>query len=147
MLLRIVTFALGLVIAAPTFAAELLMFEEDGCIWCARWDAEVGPSYSSSREGEAAPLRRFDLRRDPLPDNLELSQRVRYTPTFVLVENDREIGRIIGYPGKTLFWDQLETLVAQIETDDRDPLNTASAAPSPRIGMPVGMPFGVSSGG
>ena len=67
MLLRIVTFALALVITAPAYAAELLMFEEDGCIWCARWNAEVAPDYAGSPQGVFAPLKRYDLRRDPLP--------------------------------------------------------------------------------
>lgn len=139
MLLRIVTFALGLVIAAPAFATELLMFEEDGCVWCARWDAEVAPDYADSPQGRIAPLVRFDLRRDPLPDDLELKSRVRYTPTFVLVDKDREIGRITGYPGKGAFWSVLKGLIAQVEPDDDSPpLTTADAtgssgtAPAPR---------------
>jgi hypothetical protein len=130
MLLRIVTFALALVITAPAYAAELLMFEEDGCIWCARWDAEVAPDYTGSLQGRFAPLKRYDLRRDPLPDDLELKGRVRYTPTFVLVDENREIGRILGYPGKDKFWNLLDNLIARIEPDDRpdDQLPLDSAA-------------------
>jgi len=137
MLLRIVTFALALVIAAPVYAAELLMFEDDGCVWCARWDAEVAPNYADSPQGQFAPLKRYDLRRDPLPDDLELKGRVRYTPTFVLVDNNREIGRIMGYPGEDSFWGLLDNLIARIEPDDRPddrpPLDAAAlpvAAPS-----------------
>jgi len=126
---RLITLALGLLVAAPASAAELLMFEEDGCVWCARWDAEVAPDYANSPEGRIAPLVRYDLRRDPLPDELELRGRVRYTPTFVLVDDDREVGRITGYPGKGVFWTMLETLVAKLETDHRTPLNTADVAP------------------
>lgn len=130
MLLRIVTFALGLVIAAPAISAELLMFEDDGCVWCARWDAEVAPDYAESSHGQIAPLRRFDLRRDPLPDDLELKSRVRYTPTFVLVDDNREVGRIMGYPGRDIFWTQLDALIARIEPDENRPsLTTAAATP------------------
>ncbi len=128
MLLRIVTFALGLVIAAPAFAAELLMFEDDGCVWCAKWNAEVAPEYAESPEGRLAPLTRYDLRRDPLPDALELKGRVRYTPTFVLVDGNREVGRIMGYPGKDAFWDLLDDLIARIEPEDGRPrLDSAEA--------------------
>ncbi len=126
MLLRIVTFALALVITAPAYAAELLMFEEDGCVWCARWNAEVAPGYADSPQGRFAPLKRYDLRRDPLPDDLELKGRVRYTPTFVLIDGNREIGRIMGYPGEKPFWKLLDTLIARIEPVDRPPLDSAA---------------------
>jgi hypothetical protein len=143
MLLRIVTFALATVMAMPALpvqsgAAELIMFEEDGCIWCARWDAEVAPDYAASEQSRTAPLVRYDLRRDPLPDALELQGRVRYTPTFVLVENDREVGRITGYPGKGVFWHMLDNLMAKLDTDKRPPLDTASVLPAQTPADPAG---------
>ena len=36
---------------------------------------------------------------------------VRFTPTFVLIDEEREIGRIEGYPGQEFFWGLLENLV------------------------------------
>ena len=42
-------------------AADLLMFETQGCAWCAAWHREVGPGYAKSSEGLRAPLRRVDL--------------------------------------------------------------------------------------
>jgi len=131
MLLRIVTITLGLVIAAPAYSAELLMFQDDGCVWCARWDAEVAPEYAASAEGRIAPLVRYDLRRDPLPDELQLKGGVRYTPTFVLVDGDTEIGRIMGYPGEDAFWALLDELIARMQPEDKHaPLDSAEAAPS-----------------
>jgi thioredoxin-related protein len=41
---------------------------------------------------------------------------VRYTPTFVVVHNGREIGRITGYINDDAFWGLLSTLVSKIET-------------------------------
>jgi len=38
---------------------------------------------------------------------------LRYTPTFVLTEGDREIGRIVGYPGADFFWALLADLLAK----------------------------------
>jgi hypothetical protein len=40
-----------------------------------------------------------------------LRSPVRFTPTFVLVDEGREIGRIEGYPGEDFFWGLLERLL------------------------------------
>lgn len=79
------------------------MGEEEGCIWCARWDAEIGPAYPKTAEGRAAPLRRVDIH-DRLPADLELKGAIRFTPTFVLIDDGREISRLEGYPGEDFFW-------------------------------------------
>ncbi|HEY0837471.1 MAG TPA: transcriptional regulator [Azospirillum sp.] len=97
----------------PATAAELLMFEQAGCAWCARWHREVGPSYPLTAEGRAAPLRRVDLRA-ARPDDIKAIEGVVHTPTFVLVEDGREVGRILGYPGDAFFWGQLGELVARL---------------------------------
>lgn len=91
---------------------ELLMFDEPGCIWCAQWDAEVGPEYPITPEGIAAPLRRISIH-SPLPEDYELTSRPRYTPTFVLVSEGAEVGRIEGYPGEDFFWGLLGRLLRQ----------------------------------
>jgi len=65
---------------------RLLMFEEPGCVWCARWNADVGGEYPITPEGRAAPLMRLQLR-DPLPEDISLVSRPRYTPTFVVVSD------------------------------------------------------------
>ncbi|MFO6464328.1 hypothetical protein ACK8OR_08045 [Jannaschia sp. KMU-145] len=97
---------IGLWAVLPSLAAaqvELIMGEEAGCIWCARWDAEVSPEYPLTAEGRAAPLRRVDIH-DPLPDDLQLDSRMRFTPTFILVHDGVEIDRREGYPGEDFFW-------------------------------------------
>lgn len=86
----------------------LLMAEAPGCYWCARWDTEIAPIYPKTAEGRTAPLERFNLHRDT-PD-VAFSQRVLYTPTFILVENGAEVGRIEGYPGADFFWGLLSDL-------------------------------------
>ena len=99
--------------AAATPTVELLMFEETGCPWCVRWHAEVGPGYPRSSEGRMAPLRRLDIR-GGAPTGMTLSAPVRATPTFVLVENGREVGRITGYPGADFFWGLLAGLLKKV---------------------------------
>jgi len=33
-----------------------------------------------------------------------LERSVHFTPTFILVDDGREVGRIEGYPGEDFFW-------------------------------------------
>lgn len=92
--------------AAETY---LLMAEERGCVWCARWNAEIAPIYPKTPEGQAAPLVRYDLRSDT-PD-VVFDRRVHFTPTFILVSNGQEVGRIEGYPGEDFFWGLLSAII------------------------------------
>lgn len=94
-------------------SAQLLMFEEIGCEWCDRWDEEVGVVYHKTPEGRRAPLSRLMIHQ-PLPAGLSLKAPVTYTPTFVVVENGQEIGRITGYPGEDFFWGYLAELISKL---------------------------------
>ena len=47
---------------------------------------------------------------------IALASPVRYTPTFVVVDNGREVGRITGYINDDAFWGLLGGFVARIET-------------------------------
>jgi hypothetical protein len=90
--------------AAPAFAAELLMFETRSCPWCLRWKQEVGVAYPNTPEGKRAPVRSVDLHAGS-PPGVVLDKPVQFSPTFVLVgEDGREVGRITGYPGADFFW-------------------------------------------
>lgn len=106
----------GLLLAAavPTAeTAELVMFEERGCPWCARFDREIGPIYARTEEARRAPLRRVDLDAG-IPAELAHLAPVRFTPTFVLLEDGREVGRIQGYPGEMHFWGPLGMLLERL---------------------------------
>lgn len=92
-------------------AMELVMVEQAGCQWCARWNAEIGPIYPKTPEAALAPLRRIDLR-DPVPDDLTLARPVVFTPTFVLIAAGMEVNRIEGYPGPDFFWGLLDSMFA-----------------------------------
>lgn len=109
-----------LVLAVPAMisikavrAAELVMFETEGCVWCAAWNRDVGGIYHKTEAGRVAPLRRVD-RDDPRPEDLKDLEGIVFTPTFVLTEDGQEIGRINGYPGNEHFWGLLGVLVAKL---------------------------------
>ena len=50
----------------------------------------------------------------PRPADLNPLKPVIYTPTFVLIDNGKEIGRIIGYPGEDFFWGLLNEMVGKL---------------------------------
>lgn len=105
--------------AAPDDAFELVMVEQAGCAWCARWDREIAPIYPRTDEGQAAPLRRIDLRA-PVPGDLALDGRVIFTPTFILVRGGVEIDRLEGYPGEDFFWPVLASMLDRARGDGAD---------------------------
>ncbi len=103
-----------LILSALPLRAEvaLVMIEQPGCAWCARWNAEIAPIYPKTPEGAVAPLRRIQLR-DPLPEGVTLSRPANFTPTFVLLIDGVESNRIEGYPGEDFFWGLLDVMLTQ----------------------------------
>ena len=116
--MRLVPVSLAIFAAtASPVAAEvrLLMAEERGCIWCARWNDEIAPAYPKTAEGRAAPRYRCDLQSDEAP--ADLAARVHFTPTFILVRDGVELSRIEGYPGEDFFWGLLGQMLSQADIE------------------------------
>lgn len=86
---------------------RLVMVEERGCRYCIKWNQDVGRGYAHTPEGSAAPLMRVK-RNAPVLKGLA---PVVYTPTFILLRNGGELGRITGYPGQMYFWEELTVLL------------------------------------
>ncbi|SNS52775.1 thioredoxin fold domain-containing protein [Tropicimonas sediminicola] len=113
-ILRVLAVSAMMALAAlPGHAVELVMVEQAGCSYCARWEDEIGPIYPKTPEGAHAPLRRVDLRGDEI-DALRLKRRVNFTPTFILIDADgQEIARLEGYPGEDFFWGLIERMLQE----------------------------------
>ena len=83
-------------------------------------------------------IRRVDIS-DNRPSDLQHLKGIRFTPTFVVLENGREIGRILGYPGESFFWGLLEKLAKKLGKSvtacDTQKLVTANATPAVARGM------------
>ncbi len=105
-----------LALASPAQAAELVMFQEEGCAYCEAWEREIGDIYPLTSEAERAPLRRVDLHGPP-PGDVSLDREIRYTPTFVLVEDGEEVDRITGYPSEEAFWGLLGEMLKRLSQD------------------------------
>jgi hypothetical protein len=113
-------------------AAELIMVEEPGCAWCAKWESELGDIYPKTAEGKYAPLRKVvlhDLKRSDGQERLGVipTTPVVFTPTFLLVEDGKEIARLQGYPGEDFFWGLLEQMLLE-NTDYVTPTDDQSGS-------------------
>ena len=98
---------------ASTAHDQLVMFEQEGCPYCAAWNRDVGNAYAKTDEGKAFPLRRVDIHRTR-PSDLRAIGGVRFTPTFVVMHCGREFARITGYLGNEQFWGLLDQSVRSI---------------------------------
>lgn len=112
--------AAGMLLPGVAQASELLMFEQAGCVYCARWDRDVGSLYEKTPESKSLPLRRIDIQNQKA-SGITLASPVRYTPTFVVVDNGREVGRITGYSNDDSFWGLLDALAAKLAPPSHDP--------------------------
>lgn len=93
--------------------AQLIMVEEDGCVFCQRFNREIAPAYPKTAEGKRAPLRRVELT-EPWPDDLRNIKPTTITPTFILINNGKEMDRLYGYPGDQYFWFLLGQMLDKI---------------------------------
>ena len=99
----------GLAASAET---RLVMAEAEGCMWCEQWEAQIGPIYPKTPEGQAAPLMMINARAE-MPEGLTLKRPIVFTPTFILTVDGQEVERIEGYPGEDFFWGLLSMMLDQ----------------------------------
>lgn len=120
--LRVFALSAALIITAGTVMADLklLVVEQAGCVYCMRWDRDVGDAYHLTDEGRAAPLQRMQLH-DPLPAGVTLSRLPAFTPTFVLLRDGDELARIEGYPGEDFFWGLLAQMIKTAQPKEGAP--------------------------
>ena len=97
------------ILTAKLIAAELLMVEQQGCYYCLEWKDQLGHIYSKTPEGKFAPLKTIDI--TDVDKISGLKRDVIFTPTFVLMENSNELGRLEGYSSEDFFWELLEVIL------------------------------------
>ena len=113
----VVTFSI-IAVATTALAAELVVFESKTCAYCISFNSQAAPRYRASPEARRAPLRVVDIER-PMPSDLKGIAPPWGTPTFVVVANGREIGRIAGYEGDERFYASLDDLLEKIRSTGR----------------------------
>ena len=117
--LLLLVVGLAILFATPSQAIgnpELLMFSNPHCGYCQSFLKEVAPTYSDSKVGKLLPLRVIDMDQ-PVPDWYDRAYRdkrisqIRGTPTFIVWQNDTELYKFVGYPGKERFYDIINQYV------------------------------------
>jgi len=99
--------------AGSAEAAELVVIQQPGCAWCARFEAEIAPAYPNTEEGRRVPLRRVDIT-GKWPADLAAIHPEHFTPTFVLVDKGAEVARLRGYPGDQFFWFLIDDMLKKL---------------------------------
>ena len=91
---------------------QLVMITSSHCPWCEAFEDDVGKGYDRTEEALGYPLRRHDFYQK-MPDDLAHLTPATMTPTFIVIRDGVEIGRIVGYPGAELFWWRISEFTAQ----------------------------------
>jgi thioredoxin-related protein len=90
---------------------QLVMITSSHCPWCEAFEDDVGKGYDRTEEALVYPLRRHDFYQK-MPDDLAHLTPATMTPTFIVIRDGVEIGRIVGYPGAELFWWRISEFTA-----------------------------------
>lgn len=115
--------------SAPSFAAQMLVLEQPGCPYCAKFEKEIAPIWDKTDEGKKAELRRVDITQD-WPEDINSIEKSRLTPTFVLIEDGKELGRLRGYPGDQYFWYLIDELLAKLPEKPAEENGVAAETPT-----------------
>jgi thioredoxin-related protein len=99
----------------PVWALELLMFNNKHCGYCSAFIEEVAVDYKyKDHKNKDLPLviidafKQPDWFREAYKENR--IKGIFGTPTFIIWNGRKELGRIIGYNGKQWFYERLNEL-------------------------------------
>lgn len=90
---------------------EIVVMEAPGCIYCTLFRRDVLPSYAASQQAKDVPIRFVDVNEEAA-DALGLDSPIDIVPTFVVLRNNHEVGRIPGYVGPENFFHSINHLIA-----------------------------------
>jgi len=95
-------------------ALELLMAHNPDCHICQKFIEEVAVDYNDSEIAKRLPLVIISVYDQPEWFKQAYAEgrikKIRGTPTFIIWNGRKELGRIIGYNGKQWFYERLNEL-------------------------------------
>jgi glutaredoxin len=96
----------------PAWGYELIVVEREGCPYCAQFRQTIAPIYPKTEFAALAPLHYYHLEKDA--KNLyQFKTPPRFTPTFVLIKDNVEVGRFEGFRNDEFFWALLKRMLQQ----------------------------------
>ena len=81
----------------------LVMVTSDYCPFCEAWERDIGAVYDKSPYAPLLPLTRVNMG-SALLEGVSLQAPVVGTPTFLIIQDGREIDRQRGYDDAEMFW-------------------------------------------
>ncbi|MBF0167376.1 MAG: thioredoxin family protein [Alphaproteobacteria bacterium] len=100
-------------------AGELVMFETEGCPYCAAWKRDIGQHYGNSDLAALLPLKRIDIKAER-PKGYEQILDVKLSPTFVAMACGAEAVRFEGYSDSGIFWDLMDMAAAKVRRIEKE---------------------------
>lgn len=90
---------------------QLIVMEAPGCIYCTIFRRDVLPAYEVSERGKEMPVRFVDVN-DVEQSGIGLDAPIDILPTFVVIKDNHEVGRIPGYVGPENFYHSINYLLS-----------------------------------
>ena len=118
------------------------MVDQRACVYCAKFNRQIAKIYPNTAAGQIAPLRRVS-RLKKWPSDLAGIIPAYATPTFILVDEGREVGRFAGYSKPETFWMRLQPLLALLVSppsavaDEHEEVPFIPRLPRPRPEPPI----------
>ena len=106
---KIILFAVLLLIGSPINASEknglfrLVYIFSEQCLFCKAWERDVGRLYGDTEYAKRAPLFKIDIKLFS-KHFTDVTPKVSGTPTFILMNGNNEVGRIVGYQNRDMFF-------------------------------------------
>ena len=88
----------------------MLMVTEKTCLVCKIWEKQIGKIYPKTELANKFPLFRIEIKDYVNYFKIDL-KKTKITPTFIVIEKNKEKGRIIGYTNPEMFWWQVDEIV------------------------------------
>ena len=106
---KFILFAIFLLIGSAISASEkdgalrLIYVFSEKCVFCKAWEREVGSIYGDTEYAKRAPLFKIDIKLFS-KHFTDVTPKVSGTPTFILMNGNDEVGRIVGYQNSDMFF-------------------------------------------
>ncbi len=90
--------------------SKLIMITDSSCIFCKRWERDIGQIYPKTDIAKKFPLTRIEFNSNQKEASYSF-KNISGTPTFIFLKDEVEIGRIEGFNDAEMFWWLVEDIM------------------------------------